>query len=54
MIQPNILCSLDNNISNKLRSIFENGITIWHYRNSETFKGIGNYDYYNKEMSLME
>lgn len=51
-------CNIDSNIDNKyitrIREIFDKGITLWHYRDDTTFKGIENYDYENVEMSLIE
>jgi hypothetical protein len=51
-------CNIDSNIDNKyitrIREIFDKGITLWHYRDETTFKGIENYDYENVEMSLIE
>lgn len=32
---------------------FENGITVWYYRDKDTFKGILNYEYENMEMDLL-
>ncbi len=48
----NIKANLDNNIIQKLKSIYENGVTVWHFRSAETFKGIFNYEYENLEMSI--
>lgn len=51
-------CNIDSNIDNKyitrIREIFDKGVTLWHYRDESTFKGIENYDYENVEMSLIE
>lgn len=48
-------CDLKSNVDDQyirqIKAIFDNGITIWHYRDSQTFKGIGNYEYENVEMS---
>lgn len=33
---------------------FKNGLRIWHYRNLQTWKGVGNYDVNNVEMELIE
>lgn len=54
--------SVFSNISNRLSSTikqtisdgFERGLTVWHVRDLETFKGIVNYDYENEEMTLVE
>lgn len=48
----NLKANLNNDIIEKLKSIYENGVSIWHFRNAETFKGIFNYDYENLEMSI--
>lgn len=49
-------CELESNIDQEyidlIKGIYDKGITIWHYRDSNTFKGIGNYDYENVEMSI--
>ena len=42
------------NFRAEIANIFNNGITIWHYRNATTFKGVNNYDYENVETNLME
>lgn len=51
-------CILSSNIDEEAKqeicNIFDKGVTIWHYRDSQTFKGICNFDYENMEMSLME
>lgn len=52
-IGVNIKSNLDNNYISKLSEIYNNGITIWHYRNSVTWKGLFNYDYENAEMNLI-
>jgi len=44
---------IDNEYISKLKSIFANGITIWHYRDSATWGGVENYQYDNVEMSLL-
>ncbi len=48
----NLTANLDNDIIAKLKSIYDNGVTIWHYRSAETFKGIYNYAYENLEMTI--
>lgn len=53
-IGANIKSNIDNDFITEIRSIFDNGITMWHYRDSNTFKGVNNYDYENVEISLME
>lgn len=49
-------CEIESNIDQEymdiIKGIYDKGITIWHYRDSNTFKGIGNYDYENVEMSI--
>lgn len=49
-------CEIESNIDQEymdlIKRIYDKGITIWHYRDSNTFKGIGNYDYENVEMSI--
>lgn len=52
-IGASVHSNIDNKYKNQISSIFDKGITIWHYRDSQTFKGIGNYDYENAEMSLI-
>lgn len=51
-------CNLDTNIDSEYRKqiedIFNNGVTIWHYRDGETFKGVNNYNYENIEETLYE
>lgn len=44
---------IDNEYINKIKSIFRDGITIWHYRDANTWGGIENYQYENVEMSLL-
>lgn len=53
-IGVNIKTNLNGNIKNELANIYNNGVTIWHYRNKNTFKGVNNYDYENVEINLME
>ena len=48
----NLKANLNNDIIEKLKSIYENGVSIWHFINAETFKGVFNYDYENLEMSI--
>ena len=48
----NITADLNTDIIQKLKSIYNNGVTVWHYRSAETFKGLFNYDYENLEMSI--
>lgn len=51
-IGVNLTANLDNEIIVKLKSIYDNGVTIWHWRSAETFKGIYNYAYENLEMTI--
>lgn len=53
-IGANIKTNIDADYRNEIATIFDRGITIWHYRNANTFKGVNNYDYENVEMNLME
>ena len=53
-IGANIKSNIDADYKNELQSIYDKGITIWHYRNASTFKGVNNYDYENVEMNLLE
>ena len=53
VIGANLKTNIDSEYKNELATIFNNGITIWHYRNASTFKGVNNYDYENVEMSLI-
>lgn len=49
----NLKSDIDNEYRDEIKSIYDKGITIWHYRDANTFKGVGNYDYENAEMSLI-
>lgn len=51
-IGANIISNISNNTIQKLKDIFDNGVTIWHFRNENTFKGLFNYEYENVEMSI--
>lgn len=53
-IGANIKTEIDADFRAEIANIFNNGITIWHYRNATTFKGVNNYDYENVETNLME
>ncbi len=53
-IGANIKGNIDGEFKTNIMEIYDKGITIWHYRNSLTFKGVNNYDYENVEMNLME
>ena len=52
-IGANIKTNINSEYKNELMNIFNNGITIWHFRDVNTFKGVNNYDYENVEMSLI-
>ena len=52
-IDTNIFSDIDNEYIDKLKSIYEKGITIWHYRDALTFRGVGDYQKENVEMSLI-
>lgn len=52
-IGANIKTNIDSEYKNELMRIFNQGVTIWHFRNANTFKGVNNYDYENAEMSLI-
>lgn len=52
-IGVNIKSNIDSIYVNELKSMFNNGVTIWHYRDSTTWKGTNNYDYENAEMNLI-
>lgn len=52
-IGANINTGIDADFRNELVTIYDNGITIFHYRDSQTFKGINNYNYENVEMNLL-
>lgn len=53
-IGANIEANIDQVDLHKLINIFDNGITIWHYRDPLTFKGIGVYEYENLETSIIQ
>lgn len=52
-IGANIQTDIDNEYREEIKSIYDNGVTIWHYREASTFKGVQNYDFENAEMSLI-
>lgn len=52
-ISSNIISELDDSFINKIAQIYDKGITIWHYRNANKWKGILNYEYENLEMSIV-
>lgn len=53
-IGANIKTNIDADFRAEIENAYNNGITIWHYRDALTFKGINNYDYENVETNLME
>lgn len=53
-IGANIKTNIDADFRAEIENAYNNGLTIWHYRDAETFKGINNYDYENVETNLME
>lgn len=52
-MNANIIAKLNTNIMNKIKSIYNNGITIWHYRTEETFL-FNDYSKENVEMNLLQ
>lgn len=52
-MKSNISGKLNVSIINKLKSIFANGLTIWHYRDASTFL-FNDYSKENVEMNLLE
>ena len=52
-IDANIKSNISNEYITEIKALFDKGITIWHYRDDATFKGIRNYAYENVEMALM-
>ncbi len=53
-IGANIKTNIDSVYRDELQRIYDAGVTIWHYRNASTFKGVNNYKYENVEINLME
>lgn len=53
-IGANIKTNIDADFRAEIENAYNNGITIWHYRNATTFKGVNNYNYENVEINLME
>lgn len=49
----NIKTKIDNEYIQKLKSIYNNGITFWHYRDANTWLGVDDYTYENVEMNLI-
>lgn len=52
-IDANIKSNINRDYIAELGNLFNNGVTIWHYRDATTFKGMRNYDYENVEMALL-
>lgn len=52
-IGANIKTNIDADYKNEIASIFDKGITIWHYRDATTFKGVNNFEYENAEISII-
>lgn len=52
-IGANIKTNIDADYKAEIMRIYDAGITIWHYRDKNTFKGVNNYDYENVEMNLI-
>lgn len=53
-IGVNLKTNIDGDFRRELEDIYNNGITIWHFRNANKFKGVNNFDYENVEMNLLE
>lgn len=51
-IGVNLTGNISNNSLQKLKEIFDNGVTVWHYRNEQTFKGLFNFEFENLEMTI--
>ena len=49
----NINSKIDNEYMQKLKSIYAQGITFWHYRDESTWLGVDDYTYENVEMNLI-
>ena len=49
----NIDSKIDNEYIQKLKSIYAQGITFWHYRDESTWLGVDDYTYENVEMNLI-
>lgn len=49
----NIKSKIDNEYIQKLKSIYAQGITFWHYRDESTWLGVDDYTYENVEMNLI-
>ena len=53
-IDANIKSNINQEYIEEIASLYNKGITFWHYRDANTFKGIKNYDYENVEINLIE
>lgn len=53
-VLENIKINLAPSVKQAIDDAFTQGITIWHYRDKNTFKGIKNYKYQNLELSYMK
>ena len=51
-IGANIVSNIDNEYITEIKSILDRGVTFWHYRDAQTWKGIENYEYENAELTL--
>jgi len=45
--------NIDTEWTEKIKQVYDNGVTIWHYRDANTFKGVNNYDYENVQVNLI-
>lgn len=45
--------NIDSEWADKIKQVYDNGITIWHFRDGNTFKGVNNYDYENVQVNLL-
>lgn len=52
-IGVNLETNIDGEYRQQLENIYNNGVTIWHYRDASTFKGVNNFTYENVETSLL-
>lgn len=50
----NIKSNIDADFKAEIENAYNKGLTIWHYRDALTFKGVNNFDYENVETNLME
>ena len=58
IVANDVFNALDNKLSPRIKEIISNaflqGLSIWHYRNKQTWKGILAYEYENWEMSVLK